>query len=194
MTTLGARVRSNELLGSPFDVSIQATLLLCHASLYSPWLNCNAKRPNVVSGRVSVAPRDLRFQPHAETTQASLRGALPAFIQSTLSKPNARVPTIEFRWRGRCHTSRAGQSISPKRGEVYLVNFDPTVCTKIKKTRGGVQISRVTKNDFSICQILDSFINTIPIICPASRLKGWNSRRYGVLLIQIRRPSDASLR
>lgn len=33
----------------------------------------------------------------------------------------------------------------PKRGEIWLINFDPTIGTEIKKTRPGVIISSEDK-------------------------------------------------
>jgi hypothetical protein len=44
-------VGCNEMLGSPCDVSFQRELWLCRASLHSPRLSSNAKRPNAAITR-----------------------------------------------------------------------------------------------------------------------------------------------
>lgn len=42
-----------------------------------------------------------------------------------------------------------GKSVEPKRGEVYLVRFDPTVGAEIKKTRPAVIVQNDTANTYS---------------------------------------------
>jgi len=37
----------------------------------------------------------------------------------------------------------------PRRGDIYLINFDPTVCAKIKKTRPGLVLQNDIANRFS---------------------------------------------
>ena len=45
---------------------------------------------------------------------------------------------------------RTGKKVaSPKRGEVYLVNFDPTVGAEIKKTRPALVIQNNVGNRYS---------------------------------------------
>ncbi|MGD1803999.1 type II toxin-antitoxin system PemK/MazF family toxin [Dapis sp. BLCC M126] len=41
------------------------------------------------------------------------------------------------------------QSINPKRGEIYLVNFDPSVGSEIKKTRPALILQNDTSNTYS---------------------------------------------
>ena len=42
-----------------------------------------------------------------------------------------------------------GKQIEPKRGEVYLVNFDPTVGAEIKKTRPALVLQNDVGNKYS---------------------------------------------
>lgn len=44
--------------------------------------------------------------------------------------------------------------ISPKRGDVFLVNFDPTVGREIKKTRPAVIIQNETGNKYGVTTIV----------------------------------------
>lgn len=44
--------------------------------------------------------------------------------------------------------------ISPKRGEVYLINFDPTIGSEIKKTRPAVIIQNNISNKHSAVTIV----------------------------------------
>ena len=50
---------------------------------------------------------------------------------------------------------RTGKKVaSPKRGEVYLVNFDPTVGAEIKKTRPALVIQNNVGNRYSAITIV----------------------------------------
>ena len=42
-----------------------------------------------------------------------------------------------------------GKIIYPQRGEIYLVNFDPTIGSEIKKTRPALILQNAAKNDDS---------------------------------------------
>lgn len=55
----------------------------------------------------------------------------------------------------------------PKRGEVYLVNLDPTVGSEIKKTRPGLVVSPDEAN---------AFLNTVIIAPLTSTLKPYPTR------------------
>lgn len=50
--------------------------------------------------------------------------------------------------------------ISPKRGEVYLVNFDPTIGSEIKKTRPAVIIQNDISNKHSAVTIVSAISST----------------------------------
>ena len=43
----------------------------------------------------------------------------------------------------------AGGKISPKRGEIYLVNFDPSIGSEIKKVRPALVIQNNIANEYS---------------------------------------------
>ncbi|MEA5579632.1 type II toxin-antitoxin system PemK/MazF family toxin [Anabaena sp. UHCC 0451] len=42
-----------------------------------------------------------------------------------------------------------GKIIYPQRGEIYLVNFDPTIGSEIKKTRPGLILQNDVSNQYS---------------------------------------------
>ncbi len=46
------------------------------------------------------------------------------------------------------------RSITPKRGEVYLVNFDPTVGSEIQKTRPALILQNDVSNRYSAVSIV----------------------------------------
>jgi mRNA interferase MazF len=60
---------------------------------------------------------------------------------------------------------RRGTVTRPKRGEVYLVNFDPTVGAEIKKTRPALVIQNDIGNRYSpiiiVAAITSSFDDTL---------------------------------
>jgi mRNA interferase MazF len=41
------------------------------------------------------------------------------------------------------------KAVNPKRGEVYLVSFDPTVGAEIQKTRPALVLQNDVSNDYS---------------------------------------------
>lgn len=81
--------------------------------------------------------------------------------------------------------------ITPKGGEVYLVNFDPTIGSEIKKTRPALIIQNDISNEFSPITIVaaitsqfdDNLYPTEVLIKPP---EGGLSNNSVVLLNQIR--------
>lgn len=68
----------------------------------------------------------------------------------------------------------------PKRGEIYLVNFDPTIGSEIKKTRPAIILQNNISNEFSkvtivaaITSQIDSFLypNEVLIKSPEGGLE-----------------------
>ena len=51
--------------------------------------------------------------------------------------------------RGRARMARAAEVRRPRRGDVYLVNFDPTIGAEVKKTRPAVVIQNDIGNRWS---------------------------------------------
>ena len=47
-----------------------------------------------------------------------------------------------------------GREVNPKRGEIYLVNFDPTVGSEIKKTRPALILQNNIGNQYSAVTIV----------------------------------------
>ncbi len=81
--------------------------------------------------------------------------------------------------------------ISPVRGEVYLVNFDPTLCSEIKKTRPALIIQNDIANEHSpitiVAAITSKFDNTLyPTEVEISAGEGGLKQNSVVLLNQIR--------
>lgn len=82
-------------------------------------------------------------------------------------------------------------SESPKRGEVFLVNFDPTVGTEIKKTRPALILQNDVSNEYSPITIVaaitsrfdDSLYPTEVLVRPP---EGGMTKDSVVLLNQIR--------
>ena len=50
--------------------------------------------------------------------------------------------------------SRPNRLVSPRRGEIYLVNFDPTVGAEIQKTRPALVIQNDVANQYSTITIV----------------------------------------
>ncbi len=50
--------------------------------------------------------------------------------------------------------AKTRQTLSPKRGEVYLVNFDPTIGSEIKKTRPAIILQNDIANRYSSVTIV----------------------------------------
>jgi len=81
--------------------------------------------------------------------------------------------------------------ISPVRGEVYLVNFDPTLGSEIKKTRPALIIQNDIANEHSpitiVAAITSKFDNTLyPTEVEISAGEGDLKQNSVVLLNQIR--------
>lgn len=81
--------------------------------------------------------------------------------------------------------------ISPVRGEVYLVNFDPTLGSEIKKTRPALIIQNDIANEHSpitiVAAITSKFDNTLyPTEVEISAGEGGLKQNSVVLLNQIR--------
>ncbi|MFZ2631717.1 MAG: type II toxin-antitoxin system PemK/MazF family toxin [Desulfosalsimonadaceae bacterium] len=79
----------------------------------------------------------------------------------------------------------------PKRGEVFLVNFDPTIGTEIKKTRPAIILQNDISNEYSSITIVAAITSQfdevlypteVPIYSPEGGLK----QDSVVLLNQIR--------
>ena len=83
------------------------------------------------------------------------------------------------------------ESPSPRRGEVFLVNFDPTVGTEIKKTRPALILQNDVSNEYSPITIVaaitsrfdDSLYPTEVLVRPP---EGGMTKDSVVLLNQIR--------
>ncbi len=59
--------------------------------------------------------------------------------------------------------------VFPKRGEIYLVNFDPTVGSEIRKTRPALILQNDVANEFSPITIVAAITSTIePKLRPTS--------------------------
>lgn len=81
--------------------------------------------------------------------------------------------------------------ISPKRGEVYLVNFDPTLGSEIKKTRPALILQNDIANEHSPITIVAAIIskfddNLYPTEVEISAGEGGLKQDSVVLLNQIR--------
>lgn len=92
----------------------------------------------------------------------------------------------------------AGKITTPKRGEVYLVNFDPTVGAEIKKTRPALIIQNDTANLYSpvtiVAAVTSKFDTTLyPTEVLLSPPEGELSTESVVLLNQIRTIDKARL-
>ena len=57
--------------------------------------------------------------------------------------------------------SMAGKQIVPKRGEIYLVNFDPTIGAEIKKTRPALILQNDIGNKYSPVTIVAAITSAI---------------------------------
>ena len=82
-------------------------------------------------------------------------------------------------------------SISPKRGEVWIVNFDPTVGSEIRKTRPAVVLQNNIGNHFSAVTIVAAITSRsdeslYPVEAPIEPPEGGLPKRSVVLLNQIR--------
>jgi len=83
------------------------------------------------------------------------------------------------------------QQIIPKRGEVYLVNFDPTIGSEIRKTRPALVIQNDIANRYSPITIVAAITSQIgERIYPTEALieagQSDLDRRCVVLLNQVR--------
>ena len=83
------------------------------------------------------------------------------------------------------------RAITPKRGEVYLVNFDPTVGAEISKTRPALIIQNNIANKYSPVTIVAAISSQIdekiyPTEVFVSTGEGGLERNSLVLLNQIR--------
>lgn len=86
----------------------------------------------------------------------------------------------------------------PKRGEVWLVNFDPTVGSEIKKTRPAVILQNNTCNRFSsvtvVAAVSSQFSDTLyPTEVLVEPPDGGLKERSVVLLNQVRTVDGARL-
>ena len=86
---------------------------------------------------------------------------------------------------------RAAEVRRPRRGEVYLVNFDPTQGAEIKKTRPAVVVQNDIGNRWSpitiVAAITSSFEDRLyPTEVPVTAFEGGLERDSVVLLNQIR--------
>ncbi len=87
--------------------------------------------------------------------------------------------------------ARAAEVRRPSRGEVYLVNFDPTLGAEIKKTRPAVVVQNDIGNRWSpitiVAAITSSFEDRLyPTEIPVRASEGGLERDSVVLLNQIR--------
>lgn len=92
----------------------------------------------------------------------------------------------------------AGKVTTPKRGEVYLVNFDPTIGAEIKKTRPALIIQNDTANRYSpvtiVAAISSKFDNKLyPTEVLIKPSEGGLTSESVVLLNQIRTIDKARL-
>ncbi|MGH9949808.1 MAG: type II toxin-antitoxin system PemK/MazF family toxin [Pyrinomonadaceae bacterium] len=81
--------------------------------------------------------------------------------------------------------------VSPRRGEVYLVQFDPTVGSEIRKTRPALIIQNDTGNEFSPITIVAAITSKVsdhryPTDVLISAGEGGLTQTSTVLLNQIR--------
>lgn len=90
-------------------------------------------------------------------------------------------------------TGTTSSEISPRRGDVYLVNFDPTVGFEIRKTRPAVIIQNNIGNRFSQTVIVAAITGDghkasklIPVSVFISKDEAGLSKDSLVLLTQIR--------
>ncbi|MGF1542654.1 MAG: type II toxin-antitoxin system PemK/MazF family toxin [Pleurocapsa sp.] len=87
--------------------------------------------------------------------------------------------------------ARKPKIVTPRRGEVYLVNFDPTIGSEIRKTRPALIVQNDISNEFSPITIVaaitsqydDNLYPTEVLITPP---EGGLSNNSVVLLNQIR--------
>lgn len=87
--------------------------------------------------------------------------------------------------------AKGKKQIIPKRGELYLVNFDPTIGSEIKKTRPALILQNDIANRYSpvtIVAALTSQLNesAYPIEVLIESPEGGLERRSVVLLNQVR--------
>ena len=57
--------------------------------------------------------------------------------------------------------ARPKSKITPKRGEIYLVNFDPTIGSEIKKTRPALILQNNVGNQYSAITIVAAITSSI---------------------------------
>lgn len=79
----------------------------------------------------------------------------------------------------------------PKRGEVYLVSFDPTIGAEIKKTRPAVILQNDIGNQYSSTAIVaaitgDSNKKSAPVSVPVMKSAGGLAKDSLILLNQLR--------
>ena len=79
---------------------------------------------------------------------------------------------------------------SPKRGEVYLVNLDPTIGSEIKKTRPGLIIQNDVGNQYSpitiIAPITSGESSVYPIEVEVKSPEGGLDNNSLILMNQVR--------
>lgn len=83
------------------------------------------------------------------------------------------------------------QQIVPRRGELYLVNFDPTIGSEIKKTRPALILQNDIANRYSPVTIVAAFTSQLnesvyPTEVFIEPPEGGLERRSVVLLNQVR--------
>jgi mRNA interferase MazF len=89
-------------------------------------------------------------------------------------------------------THRKAQKVShPRRGDIYLVNFDPTIGSEIKKTRPALVIQNDIANQYSPISIVAAITSKIkeppyPTEVILESAEGGLPLRSAVLLNQIR--------
>lgn len=87
--------------------------------------------------------------------------------------------------------AKGKKQIVPKRGELYLVNFDPTVGSEIKKTRPALIVQNDIANQYSPVTIVAALTSqfdgpTYPTEVLVNPPEGGLGKRSAVLLNQIR--------
>lgn len=87
--------------------------------------------------------------------------------------------------------ARPKKEVAPKRGQVYLVSFDPTIGSEIKKTRPALVLQNDTANRYSPITIVAAITSKIdeklyPTEVPIPRGEGGLTADSVVLSNQIR--------
>jgi len=87
--------------------------------------------------------------------------------------------------------AKTSKQIIPKRGEVYLVNFDPTIGSEIRKTRPAVILQNDIANRYSAVTIVAALSSQFddrlyPTEVLVEPVRGGIEKRSVILLDQIR--------